>query len=151
MTDMPKWLQIAKNLQGTQEVKGTNSNDVILTWAKSLGGWIKNYYKDDSIPWCGLFVTYVMFKSGYKVNQNGLAARSWLDWGNKCEPKPGAILIFSRSGGEHVTFCHEIDSIRNGYKCLGGNQSDEVNISFYPKKNLLGARWPSEDFLIKKI
>ncbi len=147
----PLWMPIARSLIGTKENRGRPSNEVIIKWAKQLGGFIAEYYQDDAIPWCGLFVTYVMHRAGYRVNQRGLRAMSWLEWGKTRKPlERGAIMVFSRDGGAHVTFLERVDLLKGGYWCLGGNQHNEVNISFYPKKHFLGSRWPDDKDLMVK-
>ena len=135
-------MKIAQSLEGTKEAtKGTR--DYLVEWAHELGGWIGEYYTKDNIPWCGLFVTYVMHKAGYKAYQKGLSAREWLNWGNRCDPKPGAIMVFKRAGGAHVTFCKQISAIANdGWYCLGGNQSDMVNVQRFGQGNFIGSVWP---------
>lgn len=145
--ETPQWMSIASKLLGTEEVVGNKSSDIILKWAKELGGWIEEYYTNDSIPWCGLFVTYVMHRSGYKVYQKGLSAKAWLDWGKNTLPREGAIMVFNRPGGHHVTFCHGYKP--NGWNCLGGNQHDEVNVSFYDRRDFIGCVWPTAELLIK--
>lgn len=137
-----KWMDVAKDLVGTKEIKGSKHNPVILSWAKGLGGWIGDYYTKDEIPWCGLFVAHCIHAAGLSFSQKSLSARSWNDWGQKCEPQYGAIMVFSRNGGGHVGFYISEDS--SAYNILGGNQSDSVNITRVAKDRFLGARWPKE-------
>jgi hypothetical protein len=42
-------------------------------------------------------------------------------------PSPGAVMVYSRTGGGHVTLYESEDA--NYYYCRGGNQSDSVNVS----------------------
>lgn len=137
----PTWINLAKAYIGTKEVPGHCNNDIIVDWAKELGGWIKDYYVDDSIPWCGLFVTYIMYKSGLGVYQKGLAAKEWLNWGAPCSPQHGAIMVYQINNGYHVNFYD--GEYENIYYGLGGNQNDSVNISHYKKENFRGACCPS--------
>ena len=98
---------------------------------------------DDETPWCSAFVNWCMMMAGVP-RTNRANARSWLEWGKKIkEPRPGCVVIFKR-GSEpwmgHVGFF--VGFKGDQVMCLGGNQEDEVNISSYPKKAVLGYRWP---------
>ena len=139
-----KWIEEAKSHLGTKEIPGAKSNPKIINWAKSIGGWISSFFKNDDIPWCGLFVGYVMKSSGYEVTiSNPLGAREWLNYGKKTNPRYGAIMVFSRSGGGHVGFYVSEDDTT--YHILGGNQSNMVNVARIDKSRFVGARWPNED------
>lgn len=137
----PVWMSTARALIGTKEAPGAADNPVILSWAKKLGGWEGQYYQHDEIPWCSLFVTHVLEENSIHGPRGFLAAKSYLNWGDKCTPVPGAILVFGRDGGGHVGFYVGEDT--NSYHVLGGNQSDMVCIKALPKDRLLDARWPS--------
>lgn len=144
MSDL-KWMEIGKSLIGTDEdTRPGKSNSKIMSWAAALGGWIKGFYKDDSIPWCGLWVGYVMKQAGFDVNiKNPLGALEWLNFGTKTTPRYGAIMCFKRSGGGHVAFYVSEDSAN--YHVLGGNQSDSVNVTKISKDRFAGAVWPPGD------
>lgn len=100
---------------------------------------------DDETPWCSAFVNWCMLKGGQTRTESALA-RSWLNWGVPLEePRKGCIVVFSRppkptSG--HVAFFEEKRGDR--IFVLGGNQSNQVNISSYPEDRVLGYRWPTE-------
>jgi uncharacterized protein (TIGR02594 family) len=135
------WFEEAKRLRGLDEIPGKRSNAKIMSWAADIGGWIKNYYTNDDIPWCGLFVAHCMMASGIKNTlKNPLSARAWAKFGVKCEPCPGAVMVFSRKGGGHVGFYVSED--KTYYHILGGNQSNSVNVTKVSKKRFLAARWP---------
>lgn len=141
--DLP-WMVEAKTYLGTKEIPGSKSNSKIIGWAKAFGGWIASFYKNDDIPWCGLFVGWVMKNSGYNVDiKNPLGALQWLNYGRKTTPRYGAIMCFRRSGGGHVGFYVSEDSTY--YHILGGNQSNTVNVTKIDKNRFAGARWPNED------
>ena len=57
-------------------------------------------------------------------------------------PTPGAVLIYSRTGGGHVTTYESED---DGYfYCRGGNQGDAVNVERISKSRAVKAiRWPA--------
>jgi uncharacterized protein (TIGR02594 family) len=145
----PPWMTLAINLQGTKEVPGSKNNPVIMEWAKFLGGSIKTSYTGDSIPWCGLYVAYVLKKTGYPTDNTPLWARSWSDYGVKlAAPAYGAIMVFVRGGGGHVGFYVSEDA--SYYHILGGNQSDTVNVMKIAKNRCIGYRWPvnADNYLV---
>lgn len=158
---MPSVLDVAPHLAqmramtGTKEIPGSGNNPAIIKWARdlekaypSLKGDL-NWYKMDSIAWCGLAmgaavglnpVTPVIPPPGL------LGAQNWKSFGVPLsEPTPGAILVYSRTGGGHVTL---YESELDGYfYCRGGNQSDMVNVSKRKggkvgQNQLLAIRWP---------
>lgn len=135
----PRILVEALKTYGVQEAKGSANNPTILWWAKSIG--LKNSYKNDSIPWCGLTVAYWCAQSGYPFSPNGnpLWARNWLNWEVESnEPMLGDILVFKRGSSGHVGIY--VGETETDYLVLGGNQGDMVNIKPKAKKLLLGAR-----------
>lgn len=124
---------------GIGEVPGPLSNPEILEMAAEIG--LKSTYKNDDIAWCGLYVGYVVKKSGRQPVKEPLWARNWLDWGEESkDPMLGDILIFERGNGGHVGFYIAEDE--EAYHVLGGNQSDSVSIVRIKKDRLLGARRP---------
>lgn len=138
------WIVTAESLMFTNETPGSGNNPTIIGWAKnSLRGWGKSYYKQDSIPWCGLFVAHCFMANDiniYKDIENPLSALEWNQFGVKTTPCYGAVMVFKRSGGGHVGFYMSEDS--STYHILGGNQSDSVNITRVEKSRFVGARWP---------
>lgn len=135
----PKILKEALNCHGVYEFKGDENNPLIIEWAKEIGGWIGGWYREDSIPWCGLFVGICAKRAGFPHGQKLLSARAWLDWGQKVEkPMLGDVLVFSRGGGGHVGIYVGEDGA--AYHVLGGNQSDAVNITRIARSRLIGAR-----------
>lgn len=132
--------QIARRHIGTREIPGSKHNPVIVQWLRRLATWVH----DDETPWCSAFVDHCAREAGYE-STGKLNARSWLDVGDKIHiraARQGDVVIFSRGNPDgwqgHVGF---IDSIvPNHIRTLGGNQSDSVNISSYPKSSVLGIR-----------
>ena len=136
------WLQEAFHLIGTEEEPGAGANEAILGWAKAL----RIDYRSDEIPWCGLFAAHCI---GSQLTEEPLPtiplrARAWEKFGSKCTPQLGAVMVFWRvsktDGRGHVGFYWAEDETT--YHILGGNQSNEVNISRYKKDRFLRARWP---------
>lgn len=135
------WIEVAKSLLGTEEEAGSGDNPTILGWAKKIG--LNKDYTADSIPWCGLYVAYVVSEAGMDVSDAPLWALSWKNWGETLKtPAYGALLVFKRNGGGHVGFAMSQDD--DYYHVLGGNQSDKVCVTKVAKDRCVGIRWPSE-------
>ena len=137
------WFEEALRLKGVREASGAADNSLILRWAKRLG----LGYMHDSTAWCGLFAAHCIGASlpDEPLPNNPLGARSWLTFGRKISPRPGAVLVFWRgreSGWRgHVGFHAGEDAA--SFHVLGGNQSDAVTIARIARTRLLGARWPA--------
>lgn len=140
MTDEPLWLQVARAHVGVKEVPGPKSNPKILDWARKVGRKAGIAYTDDSIPWCGLFMAYVMQAAGFTPPDIAVRARAWADWGQPCEPQLGAVLVFGRKGGGHV--CWYLSENKIAFEVLGANQGDAVSIAWIAKDRLEASRWP---------
>ena len=137
------WFDHALQLIGlAEDPRKEVSNEAVI----DLGDVLDIDYKDDDIPWCGLFVGHCIGSTlgDEPLPPNPLGARTWLKFGDKCEPQVGAVLVFWRgkkSGWQgHVGFYHGED--KKYYHVLGGNQSNKVSVVKIPRKRLLGARWP---------
>ena len=116
----------AAKLIGTKEIIGNKHNPIILNWAKELG--LDKVYTNDEIPWCGLFIAYVVFKAGFTPVKDPLWARNWSNFGNKqTTAMLGDVLVFVRSGGGHVGLYVGEDDVC--YHVLGGNQNNQVSIT----------------------
>jgi uncharacterized protein (TIGR02594 family) len=138
----PSWLTTARRLIGTQEIAGKSSNPVILGWAAALSPWVKEFYADDDIPWCGLYVGYCLQVNKIEPPKDVLAAKAYATWGDACDPAiPGTVLVFSRNGGGHVGFYTAEDE--HHYHVLGGNQANAVNVTRIAKSRCIGRRWPA--------
>lgn len=139
---------IAQRFVGIKEVPGTASNPQVLTMLRLDEQWPE----DDSVPWCSAFVNYIAWVLRLPRSKS-LRARSWLTVGEVIQlenAEPGFdVVIFKRGNGVqpgpdvieapgHVGFFAGIDGTK--ILVLGGNQSDSVSISSYPKKDLLGVR-----------
>ncbi len=139
-TGRPDWLVIADGYLGLAEVPGPTSNPVILGWAHDLGGWITSFFTDDDIAWCALFVNACLEKAGI-AGTHSLAAASFVTWGTGlAAPHLGAILTFTRPGGNHVGFY--LGESTTHYLVRGGNQSNRVRDSWIPKGRRTSMRWP---------
>lgn len=137
----PKMLVEALKLFGTLEVPGRKDNPTIIGWAKEVGGEVADFYKADSIPWCGLFMAVVARRAGKDVPAHPLWALSWSAFGAKTAA-PGLcdVLTFVRKGGGHVALYVGEDA--SAFHVLGGNQSDRVSITRIARSRLYAARRP---------
>lgn len=136
------WMDTAQGHLGLKEIHGKRHNAKIMSWADDVGGWVKNYYDKDEIPWCGLFIAGCTLANEIEIDiKNPLSALAWNKSGFDVEPCFGAIMVFVRKGGGHVGFYVSEDN--NNYHILGGNQSDMVSVTKVRKNRFRGARWPS--------
>lgn len=140
------WLTTMRALNGLKEAPGDKDNPFIIEMAHEV---VRRYpdlkgtvawYNHDSIPWCGLDMAYVMAINGIKPPAAPLGAGNWADWGERLRvPTPGAVLVFKRTGGHHVTL---YESEQNGVLyCRGGNQDDMINVS-RRGDTPMAIRWP---------
>jgi uncharacterized protein (TIGR02594 family) len=138
MTAEPKWLALAKKELGTKEIPGSRSNPKVVQYYLDV---VKKKMGDD-VPWCAAFVGAMLVRSGEK-SSGSLMARSYLQWGERCGAKSGAIVVFGRGRPPfgHVAFVESVEA--NSVVVIGGNQSDAVTRQRYPKSKVLGYRWPS--------
>lgn len=122
---------------GVKEVPGDGDNPVILSWAKEVG--LERSYREDIVPWCGLYMAVIAKRAGKDVPATPLWARSWAHWGYPSpEAQLGDVLVFTRGGGGHVGLYVGEDSAC--YHVLGGNQSDMVCITRILKSRCIAVR-----------
>lgn len=138
----PLWLQAGLGWLGTKEQPGSGDNPVILNWAKDQGGDIAAEYTHDSIPWCALFANQILTQVGLK-GTGTLWALDFAKWGQKLAgPAVGAFAPMQRSGGGHIPIVVGRDQHGN-LMCIGGNQSDAVNIKPFDPARVVAWRWPN--------
>ncbi|UCE30803.1 MAG: TIGR02594 family protein [Burkholderiales bacterium] len=141
------WMAIATREVGQREVPGRQRNPRIIAYhaTTTLGA------SSDETPWCASFVNWCLLQAGI-AGTDSAGAASWLRWGRTCGPRTGAITVIynpelKNSGmsrtGNHVGFL--VRSTSTHFVLLGGNQSDQVKVSRYPKSawQLKGHRWPA--------
>ncbi|UWU13253.1 TIGR02594 family protein [Rhizobium sullae] len=139
----PVWMREARRLMGVKEIPGSASNPTIIGWARRLGGWVADFYRNDDTPWCGLFLAHCisMTLPEEKLPANPLGALEWNKFGIPlATPVLGAILVFKRPGGGHVG--HYAGEDGDFYCVLGANQSNTVKLSMIEKERCVGIRWP---------
>ena len=147
---MPSWVDYARTLIGTKEIKGRRHNKRIVGFWKS----ISRPYRDDEVPWCGGFVGHVMKQFMLKIPKGPEGARNWLKFGVKLEePIPGCVVVFWRGKKNgwagHVAIVTGVTPEGN-LMCVGGNQADMVSEVPFSKLRVLGYRWPQEVGIPKK-
>ncbi len=138
---MNEILNIAGKELGISGIAGDQHNERILQYARETG---INWINDDETPWCSVFMNWVAHQAGYS-RSNSAAARSWLNVGLPIEsPEPGDIVVYWRearaSHKGHVGIYTGVSLNGSRIYTLGGNQSNSVSISAYPKERLLGFR-----------
>jgi len=162
MTEVPAWLNVMRTLTGTREVPGPEANPVITGMTTEIARiWedvpdMARYcnqpaWDSDETAWCGVAAAYCLSEAGYMPPfSNGDTGKfGWAD-SFRTSPNfvklsgyvPGAIVVMTRSGGNHVTF-FESESGSN-INCRGGNQSDSVNVTSFPKSGVTGIMWPKD-------
>ena len=134
-----KAIEIALSQIGIKEITGRRHNPEVLKYFSEIG---HSWVKDDETAWCSAFVNWVAKKAGLQFSGK-LNAKSWLNVGHKVtNPKFDDIAVFSRGDPKgwqgHVAFF--IRETPNWVYVLGGNQSNQVKISAYPKYRLLEYR-----------
>jgi uncharacterized protein (TIGR02594 family) len=141
LSPLPRMVQEAMDLYGTVELGGAANSPKIIGWAKEIGGDLKEAYKADSIPWCGLFMAVVAKRAGKTPVKDPLWALNWGKFGVPAgQPVLGDVLTFVRPGGGHVAIYVGEDP--DAYHVLGGNQSDCVCFTRIDKDRLKQARRP---------
>lgn len=141
--ERPLWTIAGLKWLNTREITGAKSNPDILEWAKDQG--LGKVYNNDDIPWCALFANEMLREVGLKGTGTlwALDFNSNTKWPNvKLDgPAVGAFVPMGRDGGGHITTVIGRDT-RGRLMCLGGNQSNMVNIVPFPKDRPLAYRWP---------
>ncbi len=135
----PDWLLRAESFIGLREIPGPASSPIITRWmARIKASWLGG----DDVPWCGTALANWMLDAGVTPPNNPFRALSWRAWGVSLDrPIVGCVGVMERVGGGHVTLIVGEDG--RGYLLgLGGNQSDGVRVSSFPRAGFVAFRWP---------
>ena len=128
------WMPIALAEEGIKEFPGNGDNPRVVEYLKSTNLDAPSAANDET-PWCSAFANWCVERSGFEGTDSAWA-RSWANWGKKLtNPRRGCIVVFKRPpnpASGHVAFY--VGQTATQIKVLGGNQSDAVNISSYPKE-----------------
>lgn len=158
---LPALVAAALKEYGTTEVPGSRNNSRIIGWAKEVAKcdstpysrWAADWYTHDSVPWCGLFMATMACRTmGNKPDRapvnSYLSALAWAAWAEPVDFRNtnniwcGDVAVFTRSGGGHVSIIVGVSQDGKNVICIGGNQSDAVNISSFPISRLYAVRRP---------
>ncbi|MEK7179967.1 MAG: TIGR02594 family protein [Patescibacteria group bacterium] len=136
---MIRLILIALNEFGTQGIQGVTNNPRVLQYFSDIG---QKWVKDDETAWCAAFMNWCLLKAGVQ-GTNSLLARSFLNYGiNTNYPVLGDIVVLWRinrtSPYGHVGIF--IKETENMIYILGGNQANSVNVTGFPKGQLLSYR-----------
>lgn len=139
-SDEPVWLTAARRELGQRERPGHGENTRIL-WYHTFS---KMRAQSEDVPWCASFINAMLETSGIRSTKSAAAA-SYATWGEPCELKDGAIVVFGKSdpdagGTGHVAFCVGVES--RYVLVLGGNQRNAVNIGRRERDRIVAVRWP---------
>jgi len=139
---MKNLIQLAAPEIGVTEVQGEDSNPRILAYAEQIG--FGNWYHNDDTPWCSVFLNWAAAQAGLERSQDGRAS-SWQTVGKITEhPEPGDIGLFAPTAEQdritHVGIYVGYSQDQKRIYLLGGNQSDQVNISGFRAETLVEFR-----------
>lgn len=141
------WMDIAKQEIGQKEISGAQNNPRIISYHATTALQATN----DETAWCSSFVNWCL-KQVNITGTNSAVAASWTNWGQSAHALGGAVTVIHNSqaansslttSGNHVGFL--VQETETHYLLLGGNQSNQVKISSFPKSSwqLKGFRWPN--------
>jgi len=137
--------QSCLNDYGIREVRGEQNNPRIMEYFSVFKN--HSWVQGDETAWCSAFVNYHNKVNGYNYSGKP-TARSWLNIGRILRPHeiwmPGDVVILWRES---------LDSWKGhaGYPVVmrgqwiwifGGNQRNQVNISAFPIRRILGVVRP---------
>jgi uncharacterized protein (TIGR02594 family) len=146
-----EWIDIAKTEAALPpdmrtEVRGPAANPEIIIYFNV--GVPRAGVESDEVPWCAAFANYCLVTAGYAGTNSAWSGSFFNDSTGRFvtlpEPQFGCIVIFRdnpqaddnaewKTGSGHVTFF--MDQQGQTMHCLGGNQSDTVKVSAYPRGN----------------
>ena len=134
--------QAALKYKGVCEIPGPKSNRLIQGWIKQAAEWLGD--DDSAVAWCGCFRGGIGIETMTGTPPAFYRALNWSTWGDEVDvTKPetwqqGDTLVMPRRGGNHVTLLSEVKG--RSALCLGGNQSDSVNIASFPLSRIAHVR-----------
>lgn len=142
LADVPRVISEAIKLGKVdlREIPGEKDNPHIMALAEEAG--VRSIYPHDETAWCAVAMTVLLLRAGRNVPFVGydrLRAKSFATYCQPiAEPELGDILVFTRDGGGHVgIYLAEDDTT---YYVIGGNQSNDFNVTRILKSRLSTAR-----------
>lgn len=151
LSDAPLMIKEAVRIGklNTNEIPGPKSNPEILKLAETAG--VRDIYKNDDVAWCAVAQSAICITAHKELPFTGfdrLRAASFLKFGIPVtEPVLGDILVFTRTGGGHVGMY--VGEDKDCYHVVGGNQSNQYNVTRILKSRLSGARRPKYNVMPK--
>lgn len=122
-TTATPWLDVMRARLGVQERPGAEHNPTILAWFAAVG---HPEITADEVSWCAITVGSGLVECGLPIPPRdvNMLARSYLSYGVKCAPQPGAIAIWPR-GKAWQGHVNVVESVLDDGRviCIGGNQS----------------------------
>lgn len=135
---MPPWMAEMHRKMGLHEVR---DNAALSEWLRSWGRYLGN---PKDLPWCGDAIESCIAKTLPKepLPSNPFFAQAWKDFGIDVGYIVGAIGVirWTPTSG-HVGIVAEVTPTR--IKLIGGNQTNAINISSFPREKFIAGRWPS--------
>jgi uncharacterized protein (TIGR02594 family) len=134
------WMPIALSEVGIKEFPGDKDNPRIVEYLKSTTLGAPDDSNDET-KWCSAFVNWCVERAGYEGTDSAWAL-SWLNWGKKAlTPRDGCVVVLKPGpDSRHVGFY--VGETASHVKILGGNQSNEVNVTKFKKSGVVGYRLP---------
>lgn len=134
--DMPPWMAEMWRRKGLHEAR---DNKTLTEWLRA-GRLLGNPAK---LPWCGDAVETCIVKTlpDEPVPNNPFWAQAWANFGVGVDPIVGSIGVIrwsSRAG--HVGIVADASASR--ITLLGGNQSNAITLSSFPRSKFIAFRWP---------
>lgn len=135
---LPPWMAEMHRRMGLNEVR----DNAALTAFLKLGRFLGN---PKDLPWCGDAVESCVAKTLPRepLPSNPFWAQAWRNFGvDAGGPVVGAIGVIRWSGSSgHVGFVAGVSGDR--VNLLGGNQSNAINVSSFPRDKFIAFRWPT--------
>jgi len=130
----------AELARDVEEIRGPQNNPRIVLYHSATAGGAA----PDETAWCSSFVNFCVSQAGLTGTRSKWA-RSWHDqhWGRDVTASPveGDIVVWRRKtpreDGGHVAFF--VDDLGDSIRVLGGNQSNKVCVTSYPKSGMVGS------------
>lgn len=146
----PTWYRTALACKGTHEGTKKKPNPLVQAMFADAG---EPQIKDTTAtPWCAVFVSSMLVRNGYPALPS-MMARSGLQYGEKCAPRIGCIVVMWRGSREsssgHIGLYVGEDATH--VHVLGGNQSDSVTVARFAKSKVLGYRWPRKPSQLRTV
>jgi len=133
---MSRLLRIALSQYGIKEVPGVKNNPEIMKYFKEIG---QDWVQGDETAWCSAFINWCAKKRNFEYSGK-LNARSWLNIGMEAKSINASDIVVLWRESPHSWKGHVGIPIREDDQfvwVLGGNQSNMVKISAYPKSRVL--------------